>query len=114
MLLGLSRDNGKENGNYYTTLRVQVPNNHILPQNLYHNPYHPNPKYLIIGYMDPVGYNHCCDVMSFPGGSAHSFTKAVTGAGSAEDPSEVPTEATGPQGHRVGHPKSLNGLGFRV
>ena len=36
------------------TLRVQVPNNHILPQNLY-NYYYPKPKYLIIGYMDPLG-----------------------------------------------------------
>ena len=35
------------------TLRVQVPNNHILTQNLYYNSYCPNPKYLIIGYMDP-------------------------------------------------------------
>ena len=37
------------------SLRVQVPNNHILTQNLYHNYYYPNPKYLIIGYMDPPG-----------------------------------------------------------
>ena len=37
------------------SLRVQVPNNHILTQNLYHNYYYPNPKYLIIGYMDPLG-----------------------------------------------------------
>ena len=36
-------------------LRVQVPNNHILTQNLYYNYYYPNPKYLIIGYMDPLG-----------------------------------------------------------
>ena len=35
--------------------RVQVPNNHILTPNLYYNYYYPNPKYLIIGYMDPVG-----------------------------------------------------------
>ena len=33
--------------------RVPVPNNHALTQNLYHNYYNPNPKYLIIGYMDP-------------------------------------------------------------
>ena len=39
----------------YLTLRVQVPNNHILPPNLYYNYYYPNPKYLIIGYMDPLG-----------------------------------------------------------
>ena len=36
-------------------LRVQVPNNHILTQNQYYNSYYPNPKYLIIGYMDPLG-----------------------------------------------------------
>ena len=34
-------------------LRVQVPNNQILTQNLYYNYYYPRPKYLIIGYMDP-------------------------------------------------------------
>ena len=37
------------------TQRVQVPNNHILTQDLYYNHYYPNPKYLIIGYMDPLG-----------------------------------------------------------
>ena len=36
-------------------LRVQVPNNHILTQNQYYNYYYPKPKYLIIGYMDPLG-----------------------------------------------------------
>ena len=35
------------------TLRVQVPNNHILSQNLYCNYYYPNPTYLNIGYLDP-------------------------------------------------------------
>ena len=39
----------------YITLRVQVPNNHVLTQNQYYNPYYPNPKYLIVGYMDPLG-----------------------------------------------------------
>ena len=34
-------------------LRVQVPNNHILAQNLYYNCYYPKAEYLIIGYMDP-------------------------------------------------------------
>ena len=34
-------------------LRVQVANKHVLTQNLYYNYYYPNPKYLIIGYMDP-------------------------------------------------------------
>ena len=38
------------------SLRVQVPNNHILAQNLYYNCYYPEPKYLIIGYMDPLGF----------------------------------------------------------
>ena len=37
------------------SLRVQVPNNHILTQNLYQNHYYPNPKYQIIGHMDPLG-----------------------------------------------------------
>ena len=37
------------------TLRVQVPNNHICTQNLYYNSYYVKPKYLIIGYMDPLG-----------------------------------------------------------
>ena len=36
-----------------STLRVQVPNNHILPQNLYLSYFCPNPKYLNIGYLDP-------------------------------------------------------------
>ena len=35
------------------TLRVQVPNSHILTQILCYNYYCPNPKYLIIGYLDP-------------------------------------------------------------
>ena len=37
------------------TLRVQVPNNHILTETLSDKYYYPNPKYLIIGYMDPLG-----------------------------------------------------------
>ena len=37
------------------TLRVQVPNNHMPTRNLYYNYYYPKPKYLIIGYMDPLG-----------------------------------------------------------
>ena len=36
---------------YY--LRVQVPNNHILAQNLYYDYYYQIPKYPIIGHMDP-------------------------------------------------------------
>ena len=38
-----------------TCPRVQVPNNHILAQNLYYNYYYPKLKYLIIGYLDPLG-----------------------------------------------------------
>ena len=34
-------------------LRVQVPNNYILTPNLYYNQYYLNPKYPVIGYMDP-------------------------------------------------------------
>ena len=37
------------------TLSVQVPNNHILKTNLYYNYYYHKPKYLIIGYLDPLG-----------------------------------------------------------
>ena len=37
------------------TPRVQVPNKHILTQNLYYNYYDPKRKYLIIGYMDHLG-----------------------------------------------------------
>ena len=37
------------------TLRAQVPNSHIIVQNLYYNYYYPKSKYLIIGYMDPLG-----------------------------------------------------------
>ena len=48
-LLGLS----KAQGPITLTLRVQVPNSHILTQNQDYNYYYPNPKYLIIGYMDP-------------------------------------------------------------
>ena len=39
----------------FSTLRVQVPYNHILAQNLYYKYYYPKLKYLIIGYMDPLG-----------------------------------------------------------
>ena len=40
---------------FFMTLRVQVPNKQILTQNLYSNSYYPNPKYLVIGYTDPLG-----------------------------------------------------------
>ena len=52
------------------TLRVQVPNNHILNQNLHQNYYYQNPKYLIIGYLDPFygdpfrWLRHCLDTSS--------------------------------------------------
>ena len=36
-------------------LSVQVPKDHIFTPNLYQNHYYPNPKYLIVGYMDPLG-----------------------------------------------------------
>ena len=39
---------------------LQYLNNHILTQNLYYNYYYPNPKYLIIAYMDPPGYVAPC------------------------------------------------------
>ena len=50
------------NSFFYTAQRVQVPNNHILTQNLYQSHYYPNPKYLIIEYMDPLG----CSTRKFP------------------------------------------------
>ena len=37
------------------SVRVQVHNRYILPHNLYQKYYYPNPKYSIIGYMDPLG-----------------------------------------------------------
>ena len=37
----------------YSSLRVQVPNSHILTQDLYYNYQYQNPKYPIIGYMEP-------------------------------------------------------------
>ena len=40
---------------YMLTLRVQVHNIHILPPNLHYNSYYPELKYLIIGYLDPLG-----------------------------------------------------------
>ena len=40
-------------GGFTHSLRVQVPNNQILTQNLYYNYYYQSPKYPVIGYMDP-------------------------------------------------------------
>ena len=37
------------------TLRVQVPNNHIIVQNLYSSHCYPRPGYLSLGYLDPLG-----------------------------------------------------------
>ena len=37
------------------TLRVQVPNSHILTQNLYYSYHDPKPKYLSIAYLDLLG-----------------------------------------------------------
>ena len=37
------------------TLRVQAPTNHLLNQNLYCNSYYLKPRYLNIGYLDPLG-----------------------------------------------------------
>ena len=34
----------------------RVPSNHILTQNLYYDYYYPKARYLIIGYMDPLGH----------------------------------------------------------
>ena len=54
------------------TLRVQILENHILAQNLYKNDDYPRPKYLIIGYMDPLGKyleSHCSRCF----GSLHGF-----------------------------------------
>ena len=46
------------------SLRVQVPKNQILNQNQNHNYYYPKHKYLIIGYLDPLGSPcHSCFVV---------------------------------------------------
>ena len=37
------------------TLRVQLPNNHILTRNLQYNYYYTKPKYLLLGNLDPLG-----------------------------------------------------------
>ena len=41
------------------SLRVEVPNNQIITQNLYYNPSYPKPKRLIIGYLDPLSFVSC-------------------------------------------------------
>ena len=55
----------------FQTLRVQVPNNSILTQNLYYNYYYPKPKYLIIGYLDPLGKGPGTYYLQFP--AWHAF-----------------------------------------
>ena len=62
-----------------------MPNNHILTQNLYYNCYYPNPKYLIIGYMDPWGNINSQDV-GLPRWCKISFTKSVLGAKNQDPP----------------------------
>ena len=39
----------------HLSLRVHVPENHILTPSLYYNYYYLKPKYLLVGYMDPLG-----------------------------------------------------------
>ena len=42
---------------FHITLRAQVPNNHILIQNLYYHDFYPNPKYLISCWaLEPLAY----------------------------------------------------------
>ena len=48
-------------------LRVQVPNRHILIQNLYCNYYSPKPKHLIFGYLDPKPYPYIALHIPFKG-----------------------------------------------
>ena len=42
-------------GKSISYLRVQVLNIHILAQTLYYTYYCPKPKYLFVGYLDPLG-----------------------------------------------------------
>ena len=60
----------------YISLRVQVPNNHILTQSLYYNPYYPKPKYLIIRYLDPLGI--CVYIYVYAASYDASSPKATT------------------------------------
>ena len=58
MMLGIPVNRGGGNnyeGGYSRSLRVQETNNHILTPNLCYNYYYPKPKYLIIGYLGPLG-----------------------------------------------------------
>ena len=38
----------------YFKWNPEGPNSHILPHNMYYNYYYPKPKYLTIGYLDPL------------------------------------------------------------
>ena len=42
-----------------------MPNHHILTQNLYDDSYDPKPKYLIIGYLDPLAKLQVNRMVSF-------------------------------------------------
>ena len=44
----------------------------MLTQNLYYNHYYPNPKYLIIGYMDPLGTGGATMAFSSPAAEAEA------------------------------------------
>ena len=55
------------------TLRVQVPSNPILTQNLYYNYYYAKPKCLIIGYLDPLCYTTFFDMFSVFAGDLASL-----------------------------------------
>ena len=50
--MNTSNHNNNNSNSSSDTLRVQVPNNHILTHNLYYNYYHPKPKvpkYWVLG-----------------------------------------------------------------
>ena len=66
------------------SLRVQVPKNHILTQNLYYNYNYPKPKYLIMGFLDPLGLGLVGiykGAQSFLGGFVPSRCFGVLGLG---------------------------------
>ena len=45
-------------GAWTLALRVQAATNHILSRKLYYSYDYPMLKYLIIGYLDPLGWGH--------------------------------------------------------
>ena len=92
------------------TLRVQVPNNHILTQDPYYNYYYPKPKYLIIGYMDPLGKR----IMWVLCGMGGDFSASSTGQGLEKSlPARFTRIRPWPSqgGLRI---RGFRGLGFRV